>query len=888
MVGLSLKYFLGRRDPTIKLDYDSDGILERWDNNWLGKQRELRKPVVSVYDRDIKAEVEPLAVYVTTTWLDRLSVMTERGERLNAARKLQYLPGVRRDMPAHTHAGCAYLRADASKFIDVVSKKLGSRRYDISIAARESRRGIAGTRAYRTPKDLLSNSIHTPLQWNDLVTMVDTDGHLDLATLASYAGHDMLLYTLAPEGLSGRGPESSWRFVSEDLVVEDVAGGATYQQRVWDWGKDLYVMSSWFMTYIYDPIVWNIGPSRNVVLLLKARTIYLPLCVCEWLLPGLRSYQPSRMEVEKRGKYLVGMFGAPGQRKVQLLNTALPDVDHVEVGPTDWLALEVMSKIPNPDVKSSKASLRSSDVERYLRAQGVRPGAGCLYSLADYFSEEHRPISGVSYQSRKGLVTETGVSAQHVIAPGPVPPGVSPAVSENNSAMAIEERIVNVANTESFPVRYMEYGSEFAKLVVPDRVVGKTVPVSYEQVADQQSRPSQRKRRGDDLKHLALNQSALQTSAFMKMDAGPSVGHPRSINQVPVHQTTTLSMYTMAAKGHFKRHCKRWYGPGKDPVQMGLAIQNLFRKQGELDGGDYSRMDGRTSVGYREHVFEPIYLRLFGKEREGELSTLLKRERRATVVMRNGGARAETTGANLSGSPVTTDLNCVDAAFNEYAARRDAGETPEQAYANLGLYFGDDSVFSAKIATAVIAVSERLGMRMTLEEKVPNAPAGRVVFLSRVYPDIQTSIASYPCMIRALRKMRVATPGKGATERELSVLRVLKGEAALLVNGHVPIIGPYAAVLAASGSAVTVRERENALNRNGDLRWQLGTRAPTTVLSGSEVDLFVASIARDLCIPPEEVRRMDAELRRANTLTDLMPIRLAGWEVSLPDWAVWV
>jgi hypothetical protein len=229
---------------------------------------------------------------------------------------------------------------------------------------------------------------------------------------------------------------------------------------------------------------------------------------------------------------------------------------------------------------------------------------------------------------------------------------------------------------------------------------------------------------------------------------------------------------------------------------------------------------------------------------------------------------------------VTTDLNCVDAAFNEYAARRDAGETPEQAYANLGLYFGDDSVFSAKIATAVIAVSERLGMRMTLEEKVPNAPAGRVVFLSRVYPDIQTSIASYPCMIRALRKMRVATPGKGATERELSVLRVLKGEAALLVNGHVPIIGPYAAVLAASGSAVTVRERENALNRNGDLRWQLGTRAPTTVLSGSEVDLFVASIARDLCIPPEEVRRMDAELRRANTLTDLMPIRLAGWEVS--------
>ncbi len=75
-----------------------------------------------------------------------------------------------------------------------------------------------------------------------------------------------------------------------------------------------------------------------------------------------------------------------------------------------------------------------------------------------------------------------------------------------------------------------------------------------------------------------------------------------------------------------------------------------------------------------------------------------------------------------------------------------------------------------------------------------------------------------------------------------------------------------------------------------DLRWALTSSgsASQVTLSAAELDLFEGSIARDLGIPPEEVRRVDAQMRAAKTLADLASIRLAGWETKLPDWAVWV
>jgi hypothetical protein len=823
------------------------------------------------------------------TWvLGHFSSSADRSNRLFAARKLHLEVVDKPGLPGHTHPGSARLRAVASSFMDTIAKTLSLRRFDISISSRESGRGVAGARLMRTPKDLLSDAAFAPLRDGDMVTMVDTDCHLNDRELHSYAGHDIALYTLRPGSLEGHGPDSSWRFISPGVVREDVKGGASYEHGIWDWGKDVLVLSKGWRTVLYDPIVYPVGEAREVVLLLKARTIHLPLFIADWLVPGLRKCVPQRIRVEKHGKYLIGVFGPPGARKVELLDNSLPDVERVSIPTTDWSALEIMSRAVNPD--SKKAELRASDVERYLKNAKVSVSTGAYYHVSDYFTVHHRKLNPICYQSLGKLTTEVGLKNGEVLAPGPVPPAVIPVNSENNNDRAVEERVVKVANETEFPEEMRKFAAEFAEMLVPQSCLGKTVPFEANEVAARQNAPSQKARRAKDRGHLALKAEVLPVQAFMKHEAGASVSDPRSINQVPVDQTTRLSRFMLASASYLKTRCRRWYAPGKNPKEMGRSLQNLVRKQGKQAGGDYSRMDGRTSAGYREFVFEPFVKRLFPVEYHAELDELLKRERAANIRMRKGTAKAKTRGANLSGSPCTTQLNTVNSAFNEYAARRRTGQTPREAYDGLGLYFGDDSVFEAAMADKVMAVANELGMKMTLEEEPEGSPLGRVVFLARVYPDVLTTTASYPSVVRCLAKLQVTTNALGCTEKGRTTLRVLKGTACNMVNGHVPIVGPYARVLEASGPTVSEAEMVKATANDRDLRWALtnAKSTPRETLSASEVDLFTASIARDLEIPPEEVRQMDARMRAAKSLADLSSIRLGGWETKLPEWAVWV
>jgi hypothetical protein len=833
------------------------------------------------------ATVATRGVQISTVVLNSFSRVTDRGKRLHRIRNLAYKPADQKTLSSHSHPGCAHIRAEASKFIDTVGKALGSERYDISISARERKRGIRGNRSYRTAKDLLSDAQDDYLLKGDLVTMIDTDAHLDYDTLAGYAGHDFCLYTLCPDALAGHGPESSWRFASPDIVVEDVSGGATYTHKVWDWGKDQYVFSKWGITYVYDPIVVDLAEARQVVTLLLARTIYLPLWFVNFLVPGIRDYRPERMKVETRGNYVLGMFGPPGRRKVNLLNTTLPDATPAKVSADDWTALDVMSRIKSPDARTDARSLSVSSIERYFEAQKIEVPKAVLYMLSDYFSDVTKPLMFTSYQSKAGLSTETGTPYVTVTAPGIVPPACGPVASDNNDKRALEKRLDAVQNLKEFPPDIIEYAKEFVLQMVPGKFAGTMVPVSYEQVATQQPSAAQRSRRGKDYKNLGLDRKHLSTSGFMKKEAGGSVTDPRTINQVPVHQTTTLSMFCMAAKQYVKDKHQRWYGPCKNRDRMAASLRALYRAQGELTSGDYSRMDGRTSIDYRKHVVEPVYLRMFADRYKPELEALLKRERTASVSMQSG-HKTKTKGANLSGSPLTTDCNTYNSAFNEFAARRRNGQTPEEAFASLGLYFGDDSVFEAGLAKEVAKVASDCGMVMTFEDRPQGSLPGRVAFLSRIYPDISSTLASYPCIVRALRKLPTMTANKGTTTAMVVAHRQVKGMAANRVDGHVPVYGPYARLLQDSGPELTDKLTIAVLNGNKELNTKMALPPSDIVLDGDTYDLFIGSIARDLAIPPEEVLKLDTGLRNATFATLATVPKLEGWDIELPSWAVWI
>lgn len=830
---------------------------------------------------------DPLGVRLKTSFLDWVSVKTDRRTRLHAIRGMQFVERPHRMAPGHSHPVAAAVRADASQFLSGVAAKLGKRRFDVSISSRELRVSTAGTRQFRVAKDLLSDAVHGSLHPEDFVTMVDTDYYMSEQQLSRYAGHDIGIYALKPNGLSGGSEDSTWRFVSPTEVVEEVAGGAIYRHQVWDWGRDMLVLSRGGNTYLYDPIVFDIAPGRVVVVLLLARTLRVPLALSSWLLPDLKASLPGRMEVTKQGDFLVGVFGPVAHKQVHVISGSTVGETHVSLGLNTFVALAVAAKIPNTDRKVEGYELMPASVERLTKAAGEQVSTSGCYVLSRYFTTAYRAHSFANYQSREGLVLEDGVTCVRVAAVPLAGAGCAPTSSHNNEARAVKARVTDVSNQVEFSDELKGYGREFASQVV--RKPWKGVPWSTGELSAQQDKPTQRARRLQEEQHVADKSKTLRTTSFQKRETYAKPGDPRLINQVPTDHTNRLCAFAGAIKPMLKSANGRWYAVGKTPTQVALGLRGLQRAAGELVGGDYSRMDGRTSVSYRRYVLEPVYKRFFAREYHKELTSLLRKEESAVTRTRKFGVRADMGGANLSGSGITTDLNTLDAAFNEFAARRRRGESVTKAFKNLGFYFGDDSVVAKGIFAEVVSVAAECGMKLEPEPTPEDAGPGYVVFLSRVYPDISTSLASHPVMVRSLRKLCTVAAGADAPVAEVMRKLCLKVEAVLITDQHVPVLSAYARALKKVYKLDGVKGTkgwEQAAKADAEHQEKV-SRGPYPFQTG-DVELLRPSVAAGLGITVEESLALEQRLRAATNEEDLAALTVATESVVAPEWAAWV
>lgn len=835
----------------------------------------------------------------TKTWFFAdVSVTTDRKDRLSRVRNMTVRSVPRKMAPSHSHASAANARADATTFLTSVAKALGKRRYDVSISPREARMGSAGSRHLRVTKDLLTDSRSEKLLEGDFVTMVDTDYYMSEQQISQFAGHDFGLYALQPDSLAKSSKDSSWSFVDSRTVVEEVSGGAVYRHEVWDWGKDLLVLGRWGRTYIYDVVLFQLGMSRVVVVCLLARTIHLPVWLTGLLYPDMAEYRLARMQIQEDGQFLVGVFGTPGDRRVHIKASSLLGEDAVRIKLNTYRVLAVAGRIPNTDKKVPTMEVLPSTVERHAKSAGEKLPPHGAHVLSSYFSTKYRPLQMVNYQAGGDAELDDGKATAAIAAVPIVGAGCAPVSSEANEVRAVKARIDDVANAKLFPADMILYAGEFARHVIPARHVGKGVPLELAELRSLQSRPLQRARRLQEEPFLPRG-GALTTKSFQKNETYSKPSDPRLVNQVPTDHTNRLCAYSAGIKPVLKDVCGRWYMVGKSPMEIALGLKGLQRSVGgELEGGDYSRMDGRTSISNRRHVLEPVYLRYYAPEYHAEIIELLAKEERAKTVTAGHGVRAALNGANISGSGVTTDLNTLDAAFNEYAARRRMGEDAAKAYRALGCYFGDDSVLDARVFPKVEEVASQIGMVLTRETKPKGAPAGYVVFLSRVYPDISTSLASHPCIVRAMRKLctivvpsRTLNPNPGAPVKDLEVyvkLR-LKVEGVLRSDPNTPLVSQYAQAL----KRVYGLDRLRMTEKEWKAMLQDKSFAALTAMGPypnkpEDGQLLLSSVAQELQVGPEELQLLLARLDAAQTESDLVGCSLPTELPKLPDWARWV
>lgn len=834
--------------------------------------------------------VDPLGVRLKTQLVDGLSTVLDRKTRLGGVRKMIFTPSERKMAPGHSHPRAAALRADASVFLSKLATALGRRRYDVSIAARE-RRGLAtGPRQLRSAKDLLSDSSQASLFDSDFVTMVDTDYYMSEGELSAYAGHDIGIYSLRPDNLAGRNEESSWSYTTADTITEEVAGGAQYTHKVWDWGGDMTVLGRGWSTYVYDIVQFPVGPARTVTALVLARVISLPLFVAQWLYPDVASLRPRRMVVEQQGRFLVGSFGPPTSQRVCVKAANSPGTSSVSISPDTYQALGTAARIPNTDRKIASLELLPSAVERLTKAMGEDLSTAGCYLLSDMFSTAYKAHNLVNYQSCGKLLLEDGKPTAVLAAVPLFTPGCAPTSSHNNEARAVKARVEDVANSTPFTPELRAYGLEFSERVVTRPHRG--VPWSIEELRESQTRPTQRARRLQEEKYVADGRTTLTTSSFQKTETYPKISDPRLINQVSTDHTNRLCSFAGAFKEVLgARHNKHWNMVGKNPTAIARSLHNLQAATGSrLAGGDYSRMDGRTSVAYRQSVLEPSMLRFFHPKYHTELIGLLRKEEKATTWTKGYGVHAKMAGANLSGSGLTTILNTLDSSFNEYAARRQRGESPEDAFRHLGCYFGDDSAVADDVFDATTAVASSCGMKLEREEVPGGSSPGYVVFLSRVYPDIRTSQSSHPCITRCFGKICVVMAPPGSDTTVIRAKLRLKTEGMLLANSHVPVLREYTRALNrvyqldAGNGATAVYEELKKTDSSYRTRQMEG---PYPFVPGDE-ELLLVSVATSMGITPEEASLTMNRLDSAVTEQDLSNSFQHEASATVPSWARWV
>lgn len=833
-------------------------------------------------EEDPGEHADPFWVRLKTNVVEALSVMSDRRRLLGAARSLKFEPRTRQMAPGHSHPGNAALRADASHFISLICAKLGGRRFDVAVSPRELHGGAAGARSHRNAKDLLNSPVAMKLLPTDVVTFVDVECHMTSEELARYAGHHMVLYTLTPDGLQGTGPESMWRFDSEDTVVEEVDGGAVYRHKVWNWNKDMYVMSRKGKTYVYDAVKYPVGEGRSVVALVLARVISAPLFMCAFVVPDINKYRVERMQVTKQGPYLVGHFGSPREVRVCVLPLDSPGAKQVTVAPEVFKALAEAAKIPNHDKLVKKSELSPAGAERVLRNGGHKGDQYSAHVLSAYFTNHHQPLVYNNYQARGPLQMEDGTPTTVLAAVPLVGPGYGPTQSSNNELRAVETRIQNVANDVEFSPVDAERAEAFVKKVV-GRFAGKVCPIGFDELQKLQDKSAQKARRVREEPFVAgAPDVPISTSSFQKMETGATISDPRLINQVPTTHTNRLSMVMYAMKPVLSQH--RWYMPGCSPEKTAQRLRGLHNSAGGLVGGDYSRMDGRMSVSYRRHVFEPVVLGALSPVYREEVRVLLEKEREVRTITKRHKHKAVMRGANISGSPVTTALNTLSAAFNEFAARMELGQGVDEAFSSLGAYFGDDSLTDRKVFGRVMEMSGRLGMKMT-EEAVPEgAGEGCVVFLGRVYPDIRTSLASHPEPVRNLRKLCTVQAPPSASQEEVRRKLALKVRAVTVVDGNVPLISTYARALERVYKLGPVKDPSGDTSQEARDYVRKVAAGPFPYKPGDH-PLLEVSMASGLGMTVERLRLLDRRLGQATTVEDLAAIDTEVPLEKVPEWA---
>jgi hypothetical protein len=695
---------------------------------------------------------------------------------------------------SHSHAAAASFRSAMNAFMCNVASEAGFDPYLVSMSAMDHNDGRRGTRQFHGMKDLGVPYKNDKVKKNDVLIMVDVDYYADMNRWLKY-NRPILLYTMIPTSLSRKPldeestePEFDYAYRFIDGEVEySVAGGSSYRHQLWDYGVEkvcTYNFDNTLSTFLVEQRMIPGDPDHRYVVITPEARVAMPACV----------HLEEFVEPFKRFN--------PAQGKLNVMYD--PITDEMSLARDgSWHCVSIAGRTfetIKKRVLAKGTGVVCADVERMLLAnkhKGVAAADApllCEMIEANVVANVVSTNGAINYQPIGKLVTEDGKPAG---ASGTTPLVLGAAVIPNNShstdLAAVNGRVLKQKNDVTPPPFVKGYANEFVQRVVPERLAGIGVPLSVQQVRDRQTKPAQQARYATVASALSIeDENRLKT--FVKVEGYASINDPRMITTVDAGLTTLLSGFTLAMKDDvLKEHA--WFGAGLTPDKQIARVRDLALRGKDWLVTDFSRLDGTVSEFLQMFIVKAAYMRWANANHRVDfknefMKVFVKRARTKNGVGYDAGW------GTRSGSPQTTDGNTMICAFVVYVAYRLLDYTPTEAWAKLGLLYGDDGVHSDDegLAEALEKAAMLLGLKLKCESIKRGEP---VPYLGRFFVDPVVSDDTFQDPMRTIGKLHltanVNVPASVAMSNKALGYRV--------TDAKTPIIGAWCeAVLSITGA----------------------------------------------------------------------------------------
>jgi len=647
----------------------------------------------------------------------------------------------------HTHPEAAAVRNASSEQAQLFANMVGMKAYYIQMSNSDVRSGKAGMRSYHWGKDLSVNSQPYKPPPNSINVMIDVDMYLNMPAILANDVKPYILSTFQPQRVAGNDNNIAYTFNENNEVIFNVSGGAQFSHKIWNYNADVLLVRTMLWdgwrqrSTIYNIDKRQISDMHQLILLTPVKTVVSIL-----FHPKLEGKELSRMSLVN-GEVLSlnvmtpdGMkrsIGAPGKFACALIDATDDDTVALynKVSKTDLSIAQVKTILKTDDPTTAAAVVNSH------RSMSPAPG--------DYVCPVTEAVKHYSFDVKSLDPKET---MMHAYMSPLYDNAFGPCKSMSDEKQAIQGRIIDAKTHTPVTTHLVKILEEFVNFLVP--IAHLQHPVDQDVVFERMNKPSQR----NILHNGALDcEPDACVKSFLKAECYSDVKDPRIISTVEPHVKYKYAHFIYAFNEHVMK-LQDWYAFSKTPVQIAQRVAKILARANKAIVTDFHRFDGHLAELMR--LLERMaMMRTFRIEYHEDLLEIMEKQKFRNAKMPNG-SKYVTGTARLSGSQETSDFNSVENAATAYVALRSEKingdyRTPDEAWAALGIYGGDDGITADVGLETYVKASASMGQVMT-SEVIMRFQSG-IKFLARIYsPEVWCGSLNSMCDVaRQLGKLHV-------------------------------------------------------------------------------------------------------------------------------------